>query len=172
MLSKISANTFIQLRQIIEQMSKEEYSTNLTILGESSIGQHVRHVLEFYICLADGIEDGVVNYDNRKRNIRLATEPSFALFVLDELVNKFCDEEIEEKNLYNNIEYGDTIISSKSSVSRELIYLIEHSIHHYAIMQIALKNNFQSIVVPEGFGIAYSTLKHKENKEICSIVNN
>ena len=48
-----------------------------------------------------------------------------------------------------------------STVGRELQYLLDHTIHHYAIIAIILKA--QSITVPEEFGVAPSTLKYWES---------
>jgi hypothetical protein len=45
---------------------------------------------------------------------------------------------------------------------REMVYLVEHSIHHYALIRIGLQENFPKIIIPENFGIAYSTIKHRE----------
>jgi lipoprotein signal peptidase len=165
MLTSIASDTFIQLKYIIDQLSKEQFSKKLELLNNSSIGQHVRHVLEFYICLSQGIKTGYVNYDNRVRNLSLESDPNYAMVILDELSAVFCCDEIEDTVLTNSIEYKGVIIEANSSVSRELIYLIEHSIHHYAIIGIALRSHFIHVSLPHNFGIAYSTAKHKESME-------
>jgi uncharacterized damage-inducible protein DinB len=162
MLATITLDTFDQLRQIIDQLSKEDYTKKINLLNGSSLGQHVRHVIEFYSCLSEGIESGIVDYDKRKRNLKIETNPNFALFVIEELLEVFCNKDFDEITLYSNINYNGQTINALSSVNRELIYLIEHSIHHYAIMNIALKNCFEHVVIPEGFGIAYSTIKHQQ----------
>lgn len=124
MLTSIASDTFIQLKYIIDQLSKEQFSEKLELLNNSSIGQHVRHVLEFYICLSQGIKTGYVNYDNRVRNLSLETDPNYAIVILDELSVVFCCDEIEDTVLTNSIEYKGVIIEANSSVSRELIYLM------------------------------------------------
>ena len=65
--------------------------------------------------------------------------------------------------MVNMIEFNSLSITSQSSVSRELVYLIEHSIHHYAIIAIALRNEFGHVKIPADFGVAYSTSRHKSN---------
>lgn len=165
MLANITSDTFTQLRFIIDQLSSSQFSKKLDVLDYSSIGQHVRHVLEFYICLSQGIQSGIVNYDKRVRNIAIETDPNYAIHVLESLSNIFCCEEIKDTSLTNEIEYNGILLNANSSVSRELIYLIEHSIHHYAIIGIALRNDFSDVIIPENFGVAYSTTKHKQSME-------
>lgn len=165
MLTNITSDTFLQLRTIIDQLSKDEFSEELELLNFSSIGQHVRHVLEFYVCLSQGIESGMVDYDKRVRNLSIETDPNYAMLILGELSNIFCCEEIVDTALINSIEYNGVSLVANSSVSRELIYLIEHSIHHYAIIGIALRSHFRHVEIPYNFGVAYSTSKHKKSLE-------
>ncbi len=44
---------------------------------------------------------------------------------------------------------------------REMVYLVEHSIHHYALIRIGLQENFSDIFIPKNFGVAYSTVKYR-----------
>ena len=162
MLINITSDTFAQLRHVIDQLRGEEYILKLPILDQSSIGQHVRHVLEFYICLSQGIGSGVVDYDSRSRNLSIENDPNYANIILDELNNIFCKGKLEDTSLTNVIEFNGLSIASNSSVSRELVYLIEHSIHHFAIIGIALRNNFDHVNIPQNFGIAHSTTNHKQ----------
>jgi hypothetical protein len=161
MLSNITADTLDQLKLITDQLSKEEFTRKLDILNHSSIGQHVRHVLEFYICLSEGIKTNIVNYDKRCRNLSIENDPNYAIIVLGELVDLFSNHHSNQATVTNVTEFDGKEIAANSSVLRELIYLIEHSIHHYAIIAIALRNEFSHVQIPTNFGIAYSTAKHK-----------
>lgn len=169
MLARITTETFQQLRFIAEQMNNVEYSEKLEILNQSSVGQHIRHVLEFYICLAEGLQSGVVDYDKRKRNLELETNLDFALSTLDKLSEIFCCKDYEDTSLLHEVEYLGKKISTHSSVSRELIYLIEHSIHHYAIIGIAVRNHLKHIAVPENFGVAYSTASYHTQEKLVEV---
>ncbi len=162
MLRNITLHTFDQLRSIIDQLNPHEYQASLDILGGSSIGQHVRHILEFYICLSDSLDSGVVNYDARKRDCTLSECAKTALMLVEYLNTLFYDARTENRVLVNIIEYNGEVLSANSSFERELIYLIEHNIHHFAIINIAIKENFSHIAIPQGFGVAYSTIKHQE----------
>lgn len=165
MLTNITSDTLSQLRSVIDQLTKDEYTSKLPVLNHSSVGQHVRHVLEFYICLSEGIKSGMVNYDSRTRNQAIENEPNYAMIILEELTSYFCLKNIDETPMVNMIEFNSVSITTQSSISRELVYLIEHSIHHYAIIAIALRNEFGHVKIPTDFGVAYSTTRHKSNVE-------
>jgi hypothetical protein len=165
MLTNITSDALTQIRYIIDQLTEEQYTLKLPILNHNSIGQHVRHVLEFYICLSYGIKSGRVDYDKRLRNLSIENDPNYANIILDQLSSIFCHQNIEDKSIINVIELNGAEVLSDSSVSRELVYLIEHSIHHYAIIAIALRNEFRHVEIPSDFGVAYSTTRHKNNVE-------
>ena len=57
---------------------------------------------------------------------------------------------------------GDEAVELTTSLKRELIYNIEHAVHHMAIIKIAIKESLPHIALPEDFGIAYSTIKYQK----------
>ncbi len=63
-------NVFVQLTESLNQLSNDEYIQPSKILFDASIGQHVRHIIELFLCLEKGYESGVVNYEKRKRELR------------------------------------------------------------------------------------------------------
>lgn len=160
MLTIITSDTLSQLKYIIDQLTSEEYTKKLTVLNDSTIGQHVRHILEFYICLSEGFGSGMVDYDRRKRNMSTQNDPNYAVIILDDLISTFSVADVKDSSLTNMIEFNGVTISTDSSVGREMVYLIEHSIHHYAIIGIALRLCFKHIDIPQNFGVAHSTTKH------------
>ncbi|CAN0330125.1 unnamed protein product [Chrysoparadoxa australica] len=56
------------LNAVVVQLTEEDFKKPLKVLSQASIGQHVRHTLEFFICLMDAKIDGVLNYDNTKND--------------------------------------------------------------------------------------------------------
>jgi hypothetical protein len=70
-------------------------------------------------------------------------------------------ENIEKPITLNSLIDEEEILVN-TSIERELIYNIEHAIHHMAIIQIAVKHYFKYIDLNKNFGIAYATIKHHE----------
>ena len=154
-----------QLTDLLKQLKPNEYNQSLAVLNGSSIGQHTRHVVEFYQCLLKGVSGGVVNYDARERNLLLEDDLYFTINTLHEIENSI--EAIKNLNepLLLSVSYcTDNQDFIETNFMREMVYLVEHSIHHYALIRIGLQQNFSSIFIPKNFGIAYSTVKHREEK--------
>ena len=48
-----------------------------------------------------------------------------------------------------------------TSLERELVYCLDHAIHHQALIKIGLKEQNLSHLVSQDFGVAYSTLRFR-----------
>ncbi len=160
---KAAANEqLLALHRLLEQLPEERYAAAQDLLSGNSIGKHMRHILELFEELLQGYSIAYVNYDNRNRSALLETSPMAAQNKI-----KACGQWLadipEDKALVLGARCGigeSDEITLWSSFSRELVYNIEHAVHHMAILQIAIKAN-ESVVLPEDFGLAYSTRKHQ-----------
>jgi tRNA isopentenyl-2-thiomethyl-A-37 hydroxylase MiaE len=139
----------------------------LSVLNGSSVGQHTRHVVEFYQCLLKGINGGVVDYDSRERNILLENDLYFTIDVLQAIEQQLENIKNPNEKLLLAVSYcSDQQDFIETNFVREMVYLVEHSIHHYALIRIGIQENFAGITIPQNFGIAYSTVKHREEISI------
>ena len=50
-LQKAIGNVFVQLNESLQQLSNDEYTQQCPTLFNATIGQHVRHIIELFICL-------------------------------------------------------------------------------------------------------------------------
>ncbi|MEP7164362.1 MAG: hypothetical protein ABI741_06705 [Ferruginibacter sp.] len=155
-------NSFSQLKETLEQLTEREYSQPSKILFNASIGQHVRHIIELYICLYNGYETGVVNYEKRKRDIRIETDKDLATELMDMICNNI---DKGNKSLLLDSSYDEQSTESigvETNYYRELIYNLEHTVHHMALIRVGI-NEVSSINIPEGFGVATSTIKYRRS---------
>src|ERR1700735_5876547 len=74
----------LQLLDVLQQLSDRQYTTPIHLLSEATIGQHIRHIIEFFQELDHGYEHGRVNYDRRKRNHMLEVDRSLAMRLLED----------------------------------------------------------------------------------------
>lgn len=152
-----------QLHDMLDQLNDQEYSRKLRILNENTIGKHVRHILELYECLLMGIPGQSVNYDDRERKPALEQDVLFAIAKITEV--KEAVKSLEDKSLTLWAAFHqekEHMYKIDSSVFRELAYNIEHSIHHMAIIKMALMVDFPLVQTAEEFGIAPSTLRYQQ----------
>ncbi len=152
-----------QLADLLRQLSPNEYCQSLTVLNGSSIGQHTRHIVEFYQCLLKGVLGGVVDYDARERNLIIENDLNYTVKCLNDIENIIANIKNPNEPLLLAVSYStDNQDFIETNFMREMVYLVEHSIHHYALIRIGLQENFSDIIIPKNFGVAYSTVKHRE----------
>ncbi|MEM9648432.1 MAG: hypothetical protein AAF969_08120, partial [Bacteroidota bacterium] len=53
------------------------------------------------------------------------------------------------------------ISTSTLVTAREVMYNLEHTIHHHALIKVGIQF-FTDIPLPESFGVAPSTLQHRQ----------
>jgi hypothetical protein len=153
-----------QIIEAIESVDEVSYAQKLEVLHYNSLGQHFRHILEFYLCLIEAKSCGIVNYDNRKRDLNIETDKSYAKMVAGTI-----QSQLETINLDTTIGLetclgSDTAIIT-SNFSRELVYLSEHTIHHFALIKIGISTSFPAVKLCENFGVAESTIVYNKQQE-------
>ena len=163
--SLISASKllFDQVRILLEQLTVKDYSAPLPLINNNSIGKHIRHVLELYLELFKGVETGLLCYDKRERNLALEQFPEIAISTLEKIIINL--ERIEDdKSLILQANFAEEDwLDLPSTLSRELAYNLEHTVHHLAIIQIVVSHYYPSILLPSHFGLAYATQKHQNH---------
>ncbi len=166
---KYCINNLNEVKDFLNNIDSEYYTSSLDCLSGGSIGQHIRHVLEFYICLMDGVGLYIVCYDNRKRELKLENDKDFAIYTIRKIVNNLpLIPQTQNMSLVSDfgIENDAESVTISTSVERELAYCLEHSIHHMALIKIALNVMGLKDKVSDSFGVATSTIKNK--KTICA----
>lgn len=132
----------------------------------SSVGAHMRHVLDHYSSLTNGLSSGVVDYDDRVRNTKVETDLSTCISVAKELKLRLGKLEVELESSVKVIvsaNTGESDAGSVSSIGRELQFLASHTVHHYAL--IAIASRIQGIAPLDSFGVAPSTLKYLQTAD-------
>ncbi|HNL06497.1 MAG TPA: hypothetical protein PKH93_02915 [Chitinophagales bacterium] len=148
-----------QLITLLAQMTDTTYTQSLILLHQNTIGKHCRHIIEFYQALEKVSTTGIVDYDARIRDLRLETDTTFTINELQRL-QKWCVTLQSDTSFDLSVTYGKTTLVS-TTLSRELVYLLEHNIHHLAIIGIAITACFPHIQLPADFGVAYSTAQYR-----------
>ncbi len=161
-----------QMAGLLEKLDKETYTRPLPLFRGSTVGQHFRHILEFYTCLFDGVLSAHVDYSSRKRNNRLSECPRTALAVLDYIAD-IVKKQDEHQWLQVESEFSDDCVTGEerpvyiSSMGRELQYAFDHAVHHLAMIRMGLEAYFPEIQVDEDLGVAPSTLKYRKGAGVC-----
>ncbi|MGC4034620.1 MAG: hypothetical protein QM764_01575 [Chitinophagaceae bacterium] len=161
MLQHAINNVFLQLTASLEQLSDEQYSKECATLSHASVGKHLRHIIELFQGLQAGYVTGVVNYDKRKRDIRIETDKKLALQLLREIHQDLAKE---NKDLILEATYDEDsgeLVHINTNYIREIAYNLEHTIHHMALIRIGI-NEISTVQLPENYGVASSTIQHRQ----------
>lgn len=161
MLQQINIEIIDQLIDLLNDIESSVYKDPLQPLHYGTVGQHVRHITEFYLCALKGHENGVVDYDARKRNLLIEIDKDFTIETLENVKQQLQTSKLDRNLILKSKFGGDDTMEIASSFFRELTYLIEHTIHHLAIIKIGLNEVYPQINIPRNFGVAHSTIRYQ-----------
>jgi hypothetical protein len=163
-LIEVSCRILDHLVVVTRQLEPTEFVRPSQALSQATIGQHIRHTLEFFQCLERGLPSGVVNYDERAHSELLQENRDFALLAMEKIASFLRSQ---DKNIPLSLHVGyerdsDETQTVPSNYYRELSYNIEHAVHHMALIKIGLREVAPQVKLPPDFGVAVSTLRHQE----------
>ena len=154
-----------QLADAVGQISEADFRKPSPALSNATIGQHLRHTLEFFVCLEQGYETGIVNYDKRQHDKAIENDKFVALGTISKVLD-FLSGNPADKRMIMEVGYledSPEFVSVETNFLRELTYNIEHAVHHMAIMKIGIREVTPNTVIPKSFGVAVSTLRYRED---------
>jgi hypothetical protein len=161
---EVNVDVLTQGIDLIGKMGACHYSSVRPPFFKGGVGSHFRHCIDFYNSFLSSLTTGRVNYAARKRNQLVESCSSLAVLEIETIIEKL--RLIPTTDLHKQVEViseessGPLDLSgwSCSTVMRELQSLLSHTIHHYAIIALALR--LQGFDPPEEFGVAPSTLAY------------
>jgi hypothetical protein len=154
-----STEALNSLADVLQQLAVQSLYTNTCeALSNATIGQHTRHIIELYQCLIEGYPGGKINYDDRKRNPLYENDIPAAIEVIREIQKNL---ELPDKEVSIFCGTDDNSVCIESNYYREVLYNLEHCIHHQALIKVALLS-IKNINIADGFGVAPSTLQYRQ----------
>lgn len=153
------------IESYLGQLTDDQFTQPRPLLSEASIGGHTRHILDGYLCLMRQEAAGTINYDQRERDAGIENSTMSARAAIAN-IRSYLKGLHRKGDFSLEVDYGTMPFRSPSSLERELIHNIEHTIHHLAIVKIALLAYCSEVRIPADFGVAPSTLRYWENKAV------
>ncbi len=155
---KSSIQTIKLFKDVLLELPEACYSKPCKALSKASIGQHTRHVIELYQCLLEGYSIEEVCYDKRKRDKRIEQDITYAIEQLNNIQKHLVQP---DKELYVTYNLNGDEVRIKSNYNREVMYNLEHLIHHQALIKVGVVQ-LTDVLLCETFGVAPSTLEYKK----------
>lgn len=146
-----------QLRELLHAVDEQAYRNADWRLPGSTFGRQVRHCLDHYLQLLDGLDDGTVDYGDRNREELVEYSPAAALECLDAVGASLSRLDELPPTLQLLLQDGTRVMTS---AARELEFLSSHTIHHLAVLGLLARE--QGLSVSADIGVAFSTLSHQQ----------
>jgi hypothetical protein len=149
---------------MVRQISADDFSKPSPSLSNSTVGQHLRHTIEFFLCLEGGFRDGVINYDKRAHDKLVESDKFIAINSICR-IRDFVGVTSIDSSLRLDVGYDrhtEECVTIQTNYFRELTYNIEHAVHHMALIKIGIREVASYVKLPPDFGIAVSTLRHAD----------
>ena len=153
-----SIQTIEQFKEVLIQLPKRSYTQPCDILSNATIGQHTRHVIELYQCLLANYGIAKICYDKRERNTQIEEDVTYAVAQLTQIQQAL---EKPDKELIISYDLGENEVFLQSNFLRELMYNLEHMIHHQALIRVGV-NRLTDVTLPDSFGVAPSTIQFRK----------
>ena len=156
----------MQGEELVCALSAESYTQRVPFAFNASIGGHYRHCLDHFTSLLQGVDQDEVNYDHRARDVRIESQPNYALDVTRQLRERLqrislraFDSSVRARCEVSYAHGGSPVTAS--TFGREMVYAIAHAIHHYALISVMAR--LLEVKLPEHFGVAPSTVAHQKS---------
>ena len=162
LLTQALVDTLSQIQDVLTILHALPNSARSSIYIENDIGVHVRHVMDHLQAFLTGLGSSEVDYNTRNRSAACETDLDIANMQLETIV-----EQVKKLNKEPRLMKMDLMIVSEidcfsthsetvhSNFAREVLYLINHTIHHAAYIRLLLRN--RDIALPDHIGIAPCT---------------
>jgi uncharacterized damage-inducible protein DinB len=147
-----------ELAAVLNRTSVSIYTARPFPAVSGSIGQHVRHILDHVASLCEAESRMPLSYDHRERGTNVETDVDAALRSIRRLtstlaVMRSCED--EAMTMISMLVPGGEPIAVRTTLRRELVFVVSHTIHHQALIGLLLSAAGGG--VPQDFGLAPST---------------
>ncbi|HZT59112.1 MAG TPA: DinB family protein [Pyrinomonadaceae bacterium] len=170
--NKLTAGCVRVLEQglaLVERLDDALYSATGALPVRSGVGAHFRHCVDFFEGFLAGARSGRVDYERRERDPLVARDRAFAATKLRIIIAELRTLPFADGDAPLKVSLEDEADSAPdsprwcvSTVSRELQFLLSHTVHHYALVALVLR--LQGFEPGAEFGVAPSTLRHWRSK--------
>jgi len=155
-----------EMAAMLARLSDDEYVAPAPGRRSGSIGAHVRHCLDHVASVLDAGATGRCCYDRRVRGTAIEQRRHDAAGRIAELSARLSTLDASKLHQPLDVEVqldarGSTAVV-RSTLARELAFVISHTIHHNAT--VALMLLMRGVTPPRRLGMAYSTPESAERR--------
>jgi len=169
-----------QKKSLLSALQPAQYTQPCLLVGGGSVGQHLRHSLDHFRKLFEGIavpkagtvssssshSHGSIQYDVRDRGTEIEKDLDAARREVERLIADV--KALSSERLKDPVQ-ATFVLSAEgdaaalcSTVGRELGFCTHHAIHHHALIKAIASDLGIQANLPHDFGLAPSTAHHQK----------
>lgn len=135
-----SINSLKKSQSLLLLLNNDDLCNSSVSPYYSCIGSHIRHILDFYDCILDGIDAGNINLTNRKRDEKMHNDCNYASINVERVITrlKSLDDNRLDDHFLVEDDLGLGMVSITYTLGAILAQANSHAIHHYAIISYIL----------------------------------
>ena len=162
MLLKPLQDSLQQINTVLGSIARLDREESQQVYVGARIGNHVRHVLDHFYALLQLADSHTVDYNVRSRDSLTETDIGFAQAQIDEILVKLDNMEFDDRvvECVSEIDVAESKSASfPSTASREGLWVLNHTIHHVALIKVLAEQ--RGILLSEQIGLAPATATYQ-----------
>lgn len=166
-----SLESIDQITDFIAGLNDAEYQYSAAPWFDSSIGQHLRHIVDLFLALKDRTNIDNINYDIRRRGAPIETIRKIGLAELSDIRQWMANIGVNDINQEISVSTEVALSSQQtetfaSSFGRELCFASSHLTHHLAIMAVIAKMAGKEVDPTLGLAPATATFSREQEATV------
>ena len=135
---------------LLNSINDQEYADNSTAPYYSSIGIHMRHILDVFDCILKGIDHKKIDLTSRQRNELAEIKVEIGLNYFNKVMSELSSLEKEDLDMMIEVkdDLGRGMVTANYTIAAALIQAHSHAIHHFASIGYIISQ--MGINLPDG----------------------
>jgi uncharacterized damage-inducible protein DinB len=157
-----------QLATLLQTTPDSDYTWRHPSGVSGTVGAHVRHCLDHVHAVLDQAGGARLTYDHRQRATRTEQDRAHAVEQLHHAARQLLETDAEPDcplTLDVQVDRDGASVAVPSSFGRELAFVLQHTIHHQALIALLLAD--RGARVPDTFGYAPSTPRPEDSRVLA-----
>ncbi|MBU2951665.1 hypothetical protein KO493_13240 [Tamlana agarivorans] len=161
-ITKSVLKTLENVEVVLKNLTNENYSNASVGPYYSSVGSHIRHILDYYMCILYKNDAGVVDLTARRRQVAVEENGVIALDYYETIKETLVSSRLP---LNNRVVVVDDLGLGPMELDYTYAALLSqansHTVHHFAIINYILAS-LNIDISESNFGYNPSTPKYKK----------
>lgn len=120
--------------KLLDAITDEQYSDTTSPPYHSSIGAHMRHILDVFSCIFNGLETKEVDFSKRERNAMAEQHTEVGIAYFNQVIEQLHGLDPADFGMVINVtdDLGLGKVTMKYTLESALCQAHSHAIHHFS----------------------------------------